>query len=294
MRFIRATILLTSVAFLVNCGTEVDVGRNDQPELFQTEEDPAVSTGSADATASAALLSCQETLTTKGAPKGVEEFCATAPAKFRASFAKAFDLLCDSKKALQMTISGCAWDGSKDMNAFFRVFEKTDLTATSIQEFTFVAAYAVEIPRTVNEYENAFYRGYEDPAFKAKIKKMDAFKLSNIQVDRNAGTVDYFVEATTSAATAKFTGHIDVMKFPSGAMAIFDEAVDDKVVVKENRYLILVLPVTDKRSIVLAIDDKVVDDLGNHQIAYNTSVKVDKQRMELTHVMGNMQAQLPP
>jgi hypothetical protein len=294
MQMVRNIVIAVTAAFLCGCGTEVDVGRNDQPELFQVEDNPQGSTGNADATAGAALLSCQDTLDAKGAPKGVDEFCASAPAKFRGSFAKAFDLLCESQKALTMSVSGCAWDGSKDMNAFFRVFEKTDLTATSIQEFTFVAGSAVEIPRHVSEYENSFYKGYEDPEFKAKLKKLDSFKLSNVEVDRNAGTIDYFVEAQTSAATAKFTGHIDVVKFPSGAMAIFDEAVADKVIVKENRYMILVLPTGENRSIVLAIDDKVVDDLGNHQIAYNTSVKVNKQRMELTHATGNMQVQSPP
>jgi hypothetical protein len=278
------------------CGTDVDVGRNDNPELFaDTEAESGDVISPADGapanSADGLALNCTEAVSEAELPVHAKAFCAETPQEFRQPFARAFERLCVQRDIVRMMDAQCSWDGSSKLDAFFRVLEKTDLKDRSVMDFSMLAAFAVTIPRTPDEYLFAFYKGYEDPEFKARLKRLDAFKLSNVMVDRNAGLIEYNVEAQTSAATAKFRGRIAVHKLSSGVIAIYDQAVADKVIVKEQRYLILLVPIGEKKSIVLAVDDKIVEDLGNHQIAYSTSVKINKERMELTNAVANYQGE---
>ncbi len=291
-------LCLTLIANLLSaCGTEVDVGRNDQPELFRTPDDEGEEgsggESSGEGSANALALNCTETVDQAELSEHAAAFCDETPAELKTPFARAYNRICEQRNIVRMMESGCAWSGEGKLDKFFRVLEKTDLNDRSIQDFSLLAAFSVNIARTPEEYLYAFYRGYDDPAFKAQLKKLDAFKLSNVQVDRDKGQVDYSVEAQTSAATAKYRGLIKVKKLSSGMVAIYDQAVSDKVVVKEQRYLILLIPNGEKSSVVMAVDDKIVEDLGNHQIAYTTSVKINKDRMDLTNAMARYQGEVP-
>jgi hypothetical protein len=281
----------------VACGTDVDVGRNDQPELFRTpddeEEEESGSESNGEGSANALALNCTESVAVGELSSHAAAFCDETPSDLKTPFARAYTRICEQRNIVRMMESGCAWSGEGKLDKFFRVLDKTDLNDRSVQDFSLLAAFSVNISRSPEEYLYAFYRGYDDPEFKAQLKKLDAFKLSNVRVDREQGKVEYSVEAQTSAATAKYRGLITVKKLSTGMVAIYDQAVSDKVVVKEQRYLILLVPTGEKSSVVMAVDDKIVEDLGNHQIAYTTSVKINKDRMDLTNAMARYKGEVP-
>jgi hypothetical protein len=274
------------------CGTQVEVGRNSQPNLFAGAEDSFASDGNGQTfSADGLALSCYGEASQDQVPSSVLEFCSELSPEVSSEFALAYKYLCETREVANMTRAQCAWNGEGEASSFLKVISYTDLDDTANKEFSYLSAGSVLIPRAAQEYLTAFYRGYDDPEFKSKLKALDGFVLSDVSVDRQAGTVDYTVEAKTSAAVAKFTGHIDVLKSESGIIAMFDRAVKNKVLVVENRYLLLIVPIDQDYSVVLAIDDKVVNDMGNHRIAFNTSVDLNKARMELTHAAANYQGE---
>jgi hypothetical protein len=127
-----------------------------------------------------------------------------------------------------------------------------------------------------------YYRTYIDPAYPTQYVMIPNVKITNGTANRSAGTIDYSIQLATSAEEVSYRGHIDVRKLPSGAAVLFDQAVGDKVLIKNNAVLLLVVP-QSAGSILLVVDDKQVDDRGNHRVALSTASNLDKQRMEASY-----------
>ena len=295
------TMLLTCTSFLpwfVSCGTEVNVGRNSDPAYFDSGDDFLSGDGSQDGgsigSGDAMALSCFGAAEESALPESIVDFCANTSEDIQANYQKIFNTICKERRLANLVNPQCGWDGEQELGSYLRVLERTDLDDTGIKEFDFYAAGSVRLPRTVDEYLWGFYEGYENPEFRARLKVYDKVNLSNLAVDKEAGAIDYTVEIKTSAATVGFTGRVDVVRYDSGLVAVFDRAVKDFKIVKENRFVTLVAPTGENEIVVVIIDQKKVDDMGNHRIAYSSAIGFDKERMELMHAMAvyNEQADL--
>ncbi len=286
-RLLSWTAFVQVVVSMAACGTEVKVGRNSNPSLFASDSDEFLA-ASSDATGGGASLNlgCFGQVPDAAMPATIVDLCASTPESIRSDYAKIFATLCDERRLVNLVQPECGWDGASELGRHLQVLERTDLDATEIKEFDFYAAGSATLTRTMDEYLQAFYRGYEDPEFRARLKVYDKVKLTDVVVDRDTGRIDYTVEIKSSAATVGFTGEIHVIKYDSGLVAIFDRAVRDLRIVKENRFVTLLAPAVDGQLVVALIDQKKIDDLGNHRIAFSTSIKFDKERLELMHAMA--------
>jgi hypothetical protein len=263
------------VASLVAGCTKVSTGANDDPRLVQggADEDGDDSGDGTDATGS-----CFGVVDAAKAPAAMQEFCADTPATIKSGFVKAFKTMCDEHKLVGLAQPSCAWDGAKDkQSAYIRVLEKTD-PSDAAQEFTFFAAYAMAIKAAPEDFLDVIVKTYTDPDFASTYVPIKNAHVEGGKGDAKSG-LDYTVELATSAAAVKFRGRSDIQRYKSGMIGVFDRAVGDKVLIVDNNALLLLIPAKDGGSLYVAVDDKKVEDSGNHRLAASSALALDKERM---------------
>lgn len=215
-------------------------------------------------------------------PPGFDAFCALEEPTIRTAFAASFKRICEERRLLNLFLDPCGWKGVGPSDKFRRVLDKTALDAEASQDFAFYAAYSVTTESGLEAQTALVKRELEDPRYADTfviIKNSRVFDLA-----QNAdGTYDYTVELASSSATVKFRAHVVFVPLSPDLTAVFDYAVSDKVIVKEHRFLRFIQRVDAGHSRIVAIDDKLVADGGNHVLAYQNLTDVLRQRMERDH-----------
>ena len=266
------TLALAACAF-AGC-SKVTTGNNDDPRLVQG----GAAAGDDSSAGGDAAGSCFGATLADKVPAAMAEFCKDTPADLKTAFAKAFKTMCDEHKLVGLAQPSCAWDGTAaKQSTYLRVLEKTDPTDPA-QEFTFFAAYSVAIATNPADFLDVLVKNYTDPNFGATYVPIKNSHITDAKSDAKAGTLDYTVELATSAASVKFRGHSDIKRYTSGMIGVFDRAVGDKVLIVDNNTLLLLIP-NASGALYVAVDDKKVDDSGNHRLAASAATALDKERM---------------
>ncbi len=323
MRRLETIIFTGLLVALAGCGTEVDVGENREKALearalaandAEAAEDPLVDagaegttptpTGSSDAgdgaspsttpggsgdavpaqgggtQGSGAPLTCFGPA--PALPAGFEAFCALEEPTLRTAFAASFKRICEERRLLNLFLEPCGWRGVGASDKFRRVIEKTALDAEASQDFAFYAAYALTTESGLEAQTALVKRELEDPNYADSFVSIKNSRVYDLAQNAD-GTYDYTVELASSSATVKFRAHVVFVSLSPDLTAVFDYAVSDKVIVKEHRFLRFIQREGAGHSRVVAIDDKLVADGGNHVLAYQNLTDVLRQRMERDH-----------
>lgn len=295
---------LRIIAFFImiaSCGTRVDVGRNEEkgnpvpPELQEkkqpedeitvTEDEfgPADNSGSQNSSNGSPIkLTCfGESPST---PAYLEDFCKNADAEQRKVFATTFDLICEKKKLINLFRNACSYDGEGEQSKYFRILKNTDVKDQEAKEFYFLAGFSVTADSTIEDKFNLIYFGYSDQkAFVERYVEIENAHYYDAVVNKSKGEILYSAELASSAAVASFRGKIKLQRFSDDLAVVYNYSIGDTVVIKEHAYIIFIVKLPDNKTRVVAVDEKLVDDSGNHTIAFQTVLKVAKQRMNMEY-----------
>ncbi len=210
---------------------------------------------------------------------GVQAFCDGLGEDLKATFAKSYDWICNQRRLVNLFLRPCSWTGENGSEKYRRVLEKTDLQDMNSQDFHFLGAYGMTSQSTPEDHLSLIYREMTDPSYDDRFVSIRNSRLYDI-VPRADGGFEYSVEFASSAATVGFRAALHAQTF-GNLVAVFDYAIGGQVLVKEHRFLRLMLPGADAGTTrVVAVDEKLISDGGQHQVAYQNLTEVLKQRME--------------
>lgn len=212
---------------------------------------------------------------------GFQAFCDDLKPELRQIFAASYDLICNQKRLVNLILRPCSWNGASGATSdkFRRVLAKTDIADVDTKDFSFLAAYGMTSESTPEEHVALILREMTDPNYATNFVTIRNSRLHAI-TPRPEGGFDYSVEFASSAATVAFRAALYSEQFAGGLTAVYDYAISDEVLVKEHRFLRLIVAGDEGTSRIIAIDEKLISDGGNHQVAYQNLTDVLKQRME--------------
>lgn len=209
---------------------------------------------------------------------GVQAFCDGLSDDLKATFAKSYDWVCNQRRLVNLFLRPCSWNGANGSEKFRRVLEKTDLADGTTNDFRFFAAYGMTSQSTPEEHLALIFREMTDPDYARRFVTIRNSRIYDVAT-RPDGGFDYSVAFASSAATVGFRAALRSETFGS-LTAVFDYATGGHVLVKEHRFLRLMLAGAAGTTRILAIDEKLISDGGQHQVAYQNLTDVLKQRME--------------
>jgi len=308
---------LTLLALAPACGPEVDVGDNAERGRLLTEDPDAAADADDDPILSDDALPSGEPLpdgtvipgnqpndpdapaqSPGGAPTGgtpltcygptpsldadFAAFCAFPNDARRQAFATAFDLVCNQRKLINLALAPCSWTGAGEKTKFRRVLQKTALDDQAAQDFRFLAAYAVTSESKLEDHAALILREMNDPNYGQTFVTIKNSKVYDV-VAKPDGSFDYTADFASSAARVSFRANLSIAQITPRLWVAFDYAFDGFVLVKEHRFLRLLVRLDDKRTRLVALDEKLVSDAGNHPLAYQNLMDVLEQRMGRDH-----------
>lgn len=290
------TILL---CFLLGCGTEVDVGDNEENAKTpssadatpnqNSEDTPIISTGQPDnsngSTAAAgnapssAAAGATYNLTCFGQapylPENFRNWCENMDPALKEVFSKHVDYICNQRKLVNLTYDVCAWDGNSSLQKYKRTF--IDIQDSSIQDYGFLAAYSLTAHATNEEFRAIQELEMVDPNFEDDYVQIINSKITN-GVKHANDNYSYSVDFASSAATISFRGNLDYETY-GNMMVVYDYDVADQVILKESKFLRFFTGMPDGTTNIIGIDEKVIGDGGNHAVSRQNVLSVLEQRM---------------
>ena len=90
-----------------------------------------------------------------------------------------------------------------------------------------------------------------------------------------------------------FLGEVDILRIDANFVAVFNQAVANLEGLKIRRNLTLVTKLSDGREKLLTIEERLVPDMGQHQIALAKMLKLDRLEME-NRYNNSLVRQSPP
>ena len=210
---------------------------------------------------------------------GVQAFCDGLGDDLKATFAKSYDWICNQRRLVNLFLRPCSWTGENGSEKYRRVLEKTDLQDMDLQDFHFLGAYGMTSQSTPEDHLSLIYREMTDLSYDDRFVSIRNSRLYDI-APRPDGGFEYSVEFASSAATVGFRAALHAQTF-GNLVAVFDYAIGGQTLVKKHHFLRLLLPGADAGTTrVIAVDEKVISDGGQHPVAYQNLTDVLKQRME--------------
>lgn len=316
MKTLETIVTLTLVALATACGPEVDVGDNAERGRLLTDDpdassdakddpilsddarphgaplpegtprpddlpqDPNAPAPSPGAPAGGAALTCYGPAPSLDAD--FEAFCAFPNDARRQAFATAFELVCSQRKLINLALAPCSWSGAGEKTKFRRVLQKTALDDQAAQDFRFLAAYAVTSESKLEDHAALLLREMTDPNYGQTFVTIKNSKVYDV-VAKPDGSFDYTADFASSAARVSFRANLSIAQITPRLWVAFDYAFDGFVLVKEHRFLRFLVRLDDKRTRLVALDEKLVSDAGNHPLAYQNLMDVLEQRMGRDH-----------
>ncbi|MEY4632581.1 MAG: hypothetical protein RIQ81_2701 [Pseudomonadota bacterium] len=270
--------LLLSAGLITACSrAEVDTGNNGNPS-HSNPASPDDVTGQGDG--SSACWSSPAAL-----PSAITDFCLQTPEPLRVEFQTAMDMICKAKRLVNQLRANCGWNGAGTSTDHLRVLESTQPSDPG-SDFYYLSAYSMTVapadfsyPGTlllVTTNPEAFRKGFEVPGGASIAPAPGGYQQSPLTVAR------YTFEVNGLAKFA-FLGEAQVLRVSDRLVAVFNRAVDDLEGLKARRNLTLVLKLEDGREKLLTVEERLVPDLGQHQIALAKMIKLDKIEMENRH-----------
>jgi hypothetical protein len=270
---IRRGIFCSTVVLsqLPGCGTaKVDTGDNSEGPLRPA---PVVPAGNGDCWASAKTL-----------PPSVMDFCERTPSHLKSDFSAAMEPICTLGKLVNLLRADCGWDGTGPSADHIRVLKSTPTSDHNTTDFEYVSAYALSAgPAPFSYPATLMLVALEPQKFRA------AFEVPGSATITSDGNGSRFDGQTTKfrydfevngMAKFGFTGEVHIMRVDPNLVAVFNQAVANLEGLKARRNLTLVAKLDDGREKLLTVEERLVPDMGQHQIALAKMLKLDRIEME--------------
>ncbi len=303
----RSLALFGVLACLPACGTEVDVGRNHElgrPQLQDgvtsdaTGETPDTPIPGGDGpavdddgtpfdpsspgspAAPGAALTCYGPA--PSLPPEVATMCDTVSDELKTEFAAALGLICQEHRLLNLVADACAYDGG-DVKNHRRILTATPLEDSASDRYDFFAAYSVKTPVSPMQMAGLIEAEMQDPNFSANHRTIRNSRLYDV-VPLGPSFYEYSAELANSAATVRFRARLQVMPVSDKLTVVFDYDVGDRLLLIRHKFMRLLFADGFGGTRIVGIDEKAVEDGGNHLIAYRNLMDVLEQRMEKDYV----------
>jgi hypothetical protein len=273
---LRAYTLLAFACFALHSGcsrSKVDTGQNGQaPDLT------GLANGDNGFESPGGCWSSPEKT-----PAVIEDFCEQIPSMLRQAFAKSLNLVCENRRFLNLLRPECGWDGTGNSVDHLRVVESTPVDDRST-DFFYFSIYALTAGPASFSYPStlalvatnveAFKRSFQVPGGAAVSPAGNG-----IRTEGPLKTFRYSF-AVNGLAKFGFVGEVQLLKVDDRLTAVFNRAVDELEGLKSRRNLTLSMRLENGREKLLTIEERLVPDLGQHQIALSKMIKLDKLEME--------------
>lgn len=281
--------LLATTGLIVSCArAEVDTGKNGNPP----QSEPALPVDDTKPADGSSGGSCWSNATSL--PAAILDFCKQTPEPLRMEFQTAMELICKTRRVVNQLRPNCGWEGSGSASDHLRVLESTP-PGDPGSDFYYLSAYSITVgpadysyPATlllVATNPEAFKKGFEVPGGATITPAPGGFKDGPLTVAR------YNFEVN-GLAKFGFLGEAQILRISDSLVAVFNRAVGDLEGLHSRRNLTLVQRLEGSREKLLTIEERLVPDLGQHQIALAKMIKLDKVEMENRH--RNAQLASPP
>jgi len=214
-------------------------------------------------------------------PYDFQTFCDDIPGDLKTEFATAHKVLCDDQRLINLALYDvCSWHGDQaDITRRRKIFDASDATDTSIDWFYMLTAYSLTTFSSPSEHFDLIRREMRDPAFTDTYFQVPNSIVTN-RIEYNSNSYSYHVSLANSAATVSFTANLKLWKISDVLSVVFDYAVSDKVIVQEHKYIRFIIDVGDGQSRIVALDEKKINDSGQHNVAYSNLISIIHKRME--------------
>lgn len=216
-------------------------------------------------------------------PQYLKEFCESSTAQeHRADFKTFTEKICDDATYINLFRDACTWTGDDKPERFFRVIEHTDLKDSSTQQFYFLAGFSTTVNGPVNRLIDQWYLRFQDSeAFKRNYSSIENSTVLSADINKDEGIINYKAQLVSSSATASYTGRSNIAPISEHLTVVYDQALKDMVLVKEHRYMMFYVPIDADHTRIVGLDEKLIQDSGNHPVAYTNVLTVAKRRMTM-------------
>ena len=260
-----------AVWVLAACGsTQIDTGDNSKSPLRPT---PVTPTGNGECWAAAKTL-----------PAPVKDFCDRTPASLKKEFFSSLDAICRQGNLVNLLREDCGWNGAGPSSEHIRVLKSTPVTDQDTTDFEYLSAYSLNAGPAKFSYPGTLMLVALDPkAFRSTFEIPGAATITpdghGITRNENTTTFHYNFEVN-GLAKFGFLGEVNILRVDANLVAVFNQAVANLEGLKSRRNLTLVSKLSDGREKLLTIEERLVPDMGQHQIALVKMLKLDRMEME--------------
>ncbi|NDE14550.1 hypothetical protein EBZ80_06420 [bacterium] len=267
-----STVALTQ---LPGCGSaKVDTGDNSEAPLRPAPVAPA---GNGDCWAPAKTL--------------------RVPARLKSDFNAAMEPVCSQGKLVNLLRSDCGWDGSGPATDHIRVMKSTPVSDHDATDFEYLSAYALNAGPAPFSYPATLMLVALEPA-----KFRSAFEIPGGATITPDGRGSAFNGVTTrfrynfevnGMAKFGFTGDVEIFRVDPNLVIVFNQAVENLEGLKVRRNMTIVSKLDDGREKLVSVEQRLVPDMGQHQIALAKMLKLDQIEME-NRYMNSKVREAPP
>ncbi len=259
---------------MASCGsTKIDTGDNSTAPLLPTPMTPMAPAGSGECWAAV-----------KSLPAPIKEFCERTPVNLKKDFSSSMDAICRQGKLVNLLREGCGWNGVGPSSEHIRVLKSTPVTDQYATDFEYLSAYALNAGPANFSYPGTLMLVALDPkAFRSTFEIPGAATITpdghGITRNENTTTFHYNFEVN-GLAKFGFLGEVNILRIDTNLVAVFNQAVANLEGLKSRRNMTLVSKLPDGREKLLTIEERLVPDMGQHQIALVKMLKLDRLEME--------------
>lgn len=269
---------LAAVQTIAGCGSiNIDTGSNGNP--------PAVSNQTASTPDAGGCWAPARKLSIP-----IQTLCTSMPAHLKVDYQTALELICGRGKLVNLLNPGCGWNGEGSPLQELRVLKATDINDRQTKDFAYLSAYGLRINPSKFGYARTmvlaitnpdlFAKWFEVPA-PAKITPMGT-KLSDDGLMTN---YRYNLEVN-GLAKFGFDGEISVWDLGDGMTAVLNRAVGNLQGVKVRRNMTLIRRDQDGSEQQVSIEERLIPDMGQHQIALSQMIKLDLVELQNRYTNG--------
>jgi hypothetical protein len=216
------------------------------------------------------------------APSELEAFCSGIPQDLQEYYAQAHKILCVEKKLHNLFLPQCGWSGTGALANYLRVLDSTPLNDAG-DEFYYLSAASLTIGPTSHSYPEVALLAYSDPESFRKRFILAGAEItpdgSGIVQQGETRQANYHF-AVMGLTKTSFVGQIRVVDYGKNLRAVFNTALRDFQGLKARRNLTLVTPLADGREKLVIIEERLIPDGGQHQIAWSKMLKLDQVELE--------------
>lgn len=210
---------------------------------------------------------------------GFIDMCNQFPQNLQDVFSEVYQSVCLEKTLVNLIFAPCGWSGdASTQSKYMRILDMTDLESPD-SKFNINVAYAMTTEGTLEDHLELLDREFVDSTFADTFDSLLGDNMTYRQ-KMSEGNYQYTVEVVNSAMTIRWSGDILISQINEDMFVVFDYSTGNNLIVDSHVFFRAYIRDPNNKTRIIAVVQEVVDDGGNHIVAYENIISIIRDLMK--------------